>query len=138
MLKTMLVAFDGSDQSEKAFVLALEIAAKFHGRLVLVGVVRLPEPAISVEVEAMLDRGREHFGEAFARLEKEAARHGVASESRVVVGHPAEQILRQAEDTHSDLIVMGRRGMTRATRWILGSVSERVLRYAPCPVTVVK
>jgi len=138
MLKTMLVAFDGSDQSEKAFVLALDIAAKFHGRLVLVGVVRLPEPALSVEVQAMLDRGREHFAEAFARLEKEAAGCGVAVESRVVVGHPAEQILRQAEDSHADLIVMGRRGMTRATRWILGSVSERVLRYAPCPVTVVK
>jgi Universal stress protein family len=51
---------------------------------------------------------------------------------------PAEQILRHAEDNHADMIVMGRRGMTRATRWILGSVSERVMRYAHCPVTVVK
>jgi nucleotide-binding universal stress UspA family protein len=62
----------------------------------------------------------------------------VELESHVAVGHPAEQILRCAEDFHADLIVMGRRGMTRATRWILGSVSERVMRYAHCPVTVVK
>ena len=138
MLKTILVAFDGSDQSEKAFALGLEIATKFHAKLVTVGVVRLPEPAISVEVEAMLDRGREHFGEVFASFEKHAARNGVAFESHVLVGHPAEQIVRQAEDTHADLIVMGRRGMTQATRWMMGSVSERVMRYAHCPVTVVK
>jgi len=138
MLKRILVAFDGSDQAEKAFRLGLEIAKKFSAKVVAVGVVRLPEPAISVEVEAMLDRGKQHFDEVFGRLEKESAQHGVAFESHVVVGHPAEQVLRQAEDTHADLIVMGRRGMSRATRWILGSVSERVLRYAHCPVMVVK
>jgi nucleotide-binding universal stress UspA family protein len=138
MLKTILVAFDGSDQSRKAFAFALEVAAKFEAKMVVVGVIRLPEPAISIEIDAMLDRGKEHFAEEFRELEIESQQLGVAVDSRVVVGHPAEQIVREAEDTHADLIVMGRRGMTRATRWILGSVSERVLRYAHCPVTVVK
>jgi nucleotide-binding universal stress UspA family protein len=138
MLKTILVAFDGSDQSEKAFALGLEIATRFQARLVVVGVVRLPEPAISIEIDALIDRGREHFRGAFGRLEQDATRSGVKLESRVAVGHPAEQIVREAEDLHADMIVMGRRGMTRATRWVLGSVSERVLRYAHCPVTVVK
>jgi nucleotide-binding universal stress UspA family protein len=58
--------------------------------------------------------------------------------TQVAVGHPAEQVLWQPEDNQADLVVMGRRGLTRATRWILGSVSERVMRYAHCPVTVVK
>jgi nucleotide-binding universal stress UspA family protein len=138
MLKTILVAFDGSDQSRKAFAFALEVAARFEAKMVVVGVIRLPEPAISIEIDAMLDRGKEHFAEEFQELEKESKNLGVAVDLRVVVGHPAEQIVREAEDTHADLIVMGRRGMTRATRWILGSVSERVLRYAHCPVTVVK
>jgi nucleotide-binding universal stress UspA family protein len=138
MLRTILVAFDSSDQSRKAFDLALEIAAKFQAKLLVVGVVRLPEPAISVEIDAMLDRGRTHFAEEFERLEAEAKKTGVELVTHVAVGHPAEQILRYAEDGHADMIVMGRRGMTRATRWILGSVSERVMRYAHCPVTVVK
>lgn len=137
-MKTILVAFDGSDQSRKAFEFALEIASKFRAKLIAVGVIRLPEPAISVEIDALLDNGRSHYAEEFAALEKAAAKQGVLFESQVVVGHPAEQIVRQAEDLHADLIVMGRRGLTRATRWILGSVSERVLRYAHCPVTVVK
>lgn len=137
-MKTVLVAFDGSDPSEKAFDFALAIAAAFRTNLVVVGVVTLPEPAISVEVEAMLDRGRQHFAEDFKQLERQAASQGVEIETRVAVGHPAEQILRAEQDTRADLIVMGRRGKTRATRWLLGSVSERVLRYAHCPVTVVK
>ena len=138
MLKTILVAFDGSDQSRKAFDLGLEMAAKFKAKLLVVGIVRLPEPAISIEVEAMLDRGRTHFAEEFEKLGAQAREQNIDLLTHVAVGHPAEQILRVAEDNHADLIVMGRRGLTRATRWILGSVSERVMRYAHCPVTVVK
>jgi nucleotide-binding universal stress UspA family protein len=138
MIKTILAAFDGSDQSRKAFELGLEIAAKFGARFLVIGIVRLPEPAISVEIDAMLDRGKTHFAEEFATLSEEAKALGVDLETQVGVGHPAEQILRYAEDNHADMIVMGRRGLTRATRWILGSVSERVMRYAHCPVTVVK
>jgi len=137
-VKTILVAFDGSDQSRKAFDFALEVASKFRANLVVAGVIRLPEPAISVEIDAILDSGRAHFAEEFAALEKSAAKQGVLLESRVAVGHPAEQIVRLAEDLHVDLIVMGRRGLTRATRWLLGSVSGRVLAHAHCPVTVVK
>lgn len=138
MLRTILVAFDGSDQSKKAFRFALELAGRFQSKLRVLGVVRLPEPAVSPEIDAMLDRGREHFRDEFAALEGHAAESGLTIETRVAVGHPVEQILREAEDAQADLIVMGRRGTTRATRWILGSVSERVLRYAHCPVTVVK
>jgi nucleotide-binding universal stress UspA family protein len=45
--------------------------------------------------------------------------------------------IRFAEEHHTDLIVLGRRGLTPVQRWMLGSVSERVLRYASCPVMVV-
>jgi nucleotide-binding universal stress UspA family protein len=138
MLKTILVAFDGSEQSGKAFDLGLEIAAKFKAKLLVMGIVRLPEPAISVEIDALLDSGKSHFAEEFARLGEKAKELNVQFETVVEVGHPAEHILRYAEDHHADMIVMGRRGLNRATRFILGSVSERVMRYAHCPVAVVK
>ena len=72
------------------------------------------------------------------RWESRRSSRAFTSRRTSSVGHAAEQILRAEEDIHADLIVMGRRGLTRATRWLLGSVSERVLRYAHCPVTVVK
>jgi nucleotide-binding universal stress UspA family protein len=138
MIKTILVAFDGSEQSRRAFHLGLEIAAKFQAKLIVLGIVQLPEPAHTVEVEAIVESGRKKFKKEFAAPAKKAKSLGVELETHVAVGHPAEQILRHAEDEHADLIVMGRRGLSRVKRWMLGSVSERVLRYAHCPVTVIK
>ena len=60
-----------------------------------------------------------------------------ALETEVDVGHPAEQLVLAAERHHADLIVMGRRGKSTFKRWMLGSISERVLRYAHCPVLVI-
>lgn len=55
-----------------------------------------------------------------------------------MVGHPAEQIINYAERHKIDVIVMGHRGKTFFERWRLGSVSQRVLQYAHCPVIVVR
>jgi len=55
----------------------------------------------------------------------------------VVVGHPAEQILHQADTIQASLIVMGKRSHTLLHRWMIGSNSERVLKYAHCPVMIV-
>jgi nucleotide-binding universal stress UspA family protein len=49
----------------------------------------------------------------------------------------AEQLVLAAERHHADLIVMGRRGKSTFKRWMLGSISERVLGYAHCPVLVI-
>jgi len=54
------------------------------------------------------------------------------------VGHPAGPIVHQAAEREADMIVMGHRGKSRFQRWLLGSVSKRVLSYAPCTVTVVR
>src|SRR6266545_4522324 len=102
MLKTILVAFDGSEQSRKAFDLGLEIAAKFNAKLLVMGIIRLPEPAISVEIDAMLDRGKSHFADEFAQLGETAKELNVQVETVVEVGHPAEHILRYAEDNRSE------------------------------------
>ena len=59
-------------------------------------------------------------------------------ESCVVVGHPAEEIVRAAAEPGTDLVVVGARGLGRFRRLLLGSVSERVLHHAACPVLVVK
>ncbi|MER3426513.1 MAG: universal stress protein [Pyrinomonas sp.] len=138
MLERILVAFDGSEQSRKAFELGLEIAGRFRAKLFVISVIQLPEPATSVEIAELLDHEREHLLSEAAHLQKRADHLGIEFEAHIAAGHPAEQIIRHAEDCRADMIIMGRRGRTRVTRWILGSISERVLRYAHCPVTVVK
>ncbi len=77
------------------------------------------------------------LAEAFRWAREQARKTGVDLHLRIQVGHPAEVLVRVAREEGFDLIVLGRRGLTPVQRWMLGSVSERVLRYAHCPVLVV-
>ena len=91
-----------------------------------------------VEVDAMLDDAREHFEEKFKKVAQRAKDLEVELETDIAVGHPVEQIVHRAETDHIDLIILGRRGMSRFEKMIVGSTSEKVLRYAHCPVMVVR
>jgi nucleotide-binding universal stress UspA family protein len=63
--------------------------------------------------------------------------HDIEVKTGMAVGDPAEQIIRRAEADGMDLIILGRPGRSMISRMMLGSVSERALRYAHCPVMVV-
>jgi nucleotide-binding universal stress UspA family protein len=134
----ILVGYDGSRQAEKAAHLAFSMARAMDSTVLLFAVARPPEPATSVELEAVLDDAREHYQQAFQKLLQSAGESNVSVETEVAVGHPAEQIIHKAEMIKADLVILGRRGTSLFEKWILGSVSERVLRYAHCPVMVVR
>ena len=91
-----------------------------------------------VELSAMLDDAREHFEEKFKKAAQRAKDLEVELETDIAVGHPVEQIVHRAETDRIDLIILGRRGMSRFEKMIVGSTSEKVLRYAHCPVMVVR
>jgi nucleotide-binding universal stress UspA family protein len=77
--------------------------------------------------------------EAIGELVGEASAHGiVVSRASVVAGHPSRTIVDVARRERYDLVVLGTHGRTGFSRAILGSVSERVVRYAPCPVLTVR
>jgi nucleotide-binding universal stress UspA family protein len=138
MMQSILVGYDESEASVRAFTHALELAMRFKGHILVVSVVRVPEPAIFTEVDGIIDAAQQHFAEVFRELVARGQAVGVAVETEVIVGHPAEQLVHLAEVRRVDLIVLGSRGLSRMKRWMLGSVSERVLRYAHCPVTIIR
>jgi nucleotide-binding universal stress UspA family protein len=70
--------------------------------------------------------------------EPDLRRTGVDLETAIAVGHPMKQIEHRAETEHVDQIVLGRRGVARFERMIVGSTSENVVRYARCSVMVVR
>jgi nucleotide-binding universal stress UspA family protein len=137
VFETILVAYDGSPQSQRATDLAFSMAESMGSKLLIFAVIRPPEPAARAELNAILDEGREHYEQSFAQLRERATKAGLVLETEIEVGHPAEHIVHRAEQTRAGLIVMGRRGVSAFKRWMLGSISERVLRYAHCPVMVV-
>jgi nucleotide-binding universal stress UspA family protein len=135
--RRILAAYDGSPQSEKAVELAFSLAESVDASILIFAVARPPEPATSVELEAVLDAAREHYQEEFKKVLETVRARGLDVKTDIAVGHPGEQIIHRAEVEKVDLIVLGRRGRSKLARMVLGSVSERVLRYAHCPVMVV-
>jgi nucleotide-binding universal stress UspA family protein len=134
----ILVGYDGSEQSEKAVDAAITIARCLDAYVLAMAVARPPEPPTSVELEAALDNAHEHFEAGLKKVVERGKEQGVTIETAFAVGHPGEQLIHRAEEEHFDLIIVGRRGTSLFQKMILGSVSERVLRYAHCPVMVVK
>ncbi len=137
-METLLIGYDASQQAEKAFAFGLELAANFRAKVLVVSVASPPEPPQMVEIQAALENAREYYEGHFAKLRETAAKVGVAVECLVLVGHPAEQIVRLAVERKADLIVMGHRGRSAIEQWLLGSVARRVMNHAPCTITIVR
>jgi nucleotide-binding universal stress UspA family protein len=136
-LGTILHPTDFSENSEFAFRLACSLARDYNARLVLLHAI--PPPMIIYAggpVPAETWPSIEEVKEKLRQLEGQA--HRVRVEAQVMEGDPVDMILRAAEETHSDMIVMGTHGRTALARLLLGSVAEGVIRKAPCPVLTAK
>ena len=147
-LERVLVGMDGSDDSFQAlrFLLSLPLARQSKLRLLsVVEPVRYPTSApgaLRGQLTRMLKKiENERRGQLESALEKAAAELE-GSMTRVTrstpSGDPADVIVAAAAAHDADLIVVGARGLGGMSRLLLGSVSEKVLRYARCPVLIVK
>jgi len=141
MFKTILVPTDASESAQRALMMAIELAKKFGSRIVLLHVVFTPEAlgytlsgGISVPQEELAIYGREALAAALAGIDT----GNVPIEQKQVPGHPWMVILDELERGHFDLVVMGNRGYGAIAGSLLGSVSQRVLSKAKCPVMIIK
>lgn len=147
-LERALVATDGSEGANEAirFFLSLPLARTTRVRLLSVAEgVRYPGSAprmIRGRLTAMLDRLERERRDAAEKLLESIAQQLSGRVSRVTratpTGAPAEEIVAAAASVDADLIVLGARGLGTMGRLLLGSVSEKVLRDARCPVLIVK
>ncbi len=141
MIKKILVAFDGSLMSNKAFDFAMDLTKLCPGaapQIFVLSVAQPPEPADIVEVDAVIDSATQHYEELFKGLKDKAKERNVEIKAEVVVGHPADQIVRYAKENDCDMVIVGQTGKSKIENWLMGSVSKRVSTYSPCTVTIVK
>ncbi|TDA69869.1 MAG: universal stress protein [Clostridia bacterium] len=139
MFKRILVGYDGSLHARKAIELALDLAQRYTAAVTAVAVAHIPDFADTRdEINGALQDAEKFFGGPLQQAAKRAAQMDVALETRVVPGHPADVLVRLAEAEDCDLIVVGARGLSGVKRYLMGSVSEAVVRHAHCPVLVVK
>ncbi|MGZ4987795.1 MAG: universal stress protein [Limisphaerales bacterium] len=137
-VKSILVPVDFSKPSEAALVEAVRVANRFASKITLVHVV----PSVETKgrrFRLALQRVCDEHKSAFKRLIQEK---GIGPElvdhSLVLQGQPFNQITALARSMKTDLIVIATHGYGAIKRFMLGSTTERVVRYAPCPVLVAR
>ncbi|UCG23992.1 MAG: universal stress protein [Chloroflexota bacterium] len=145
MFNKVLVPLDGSELAERALDPALAIIRALNAELLLLSVTRyqhvLPPPAAGYGLTAtdqIVDLGRDEANNYLSSLRHEARCGDCRIQTMVVEGDAAGSIVDTAADEEVDLIVMTTHGYSGFTRWMLGSITERVLRGASCPVLVVR
>lgn len=143
-LHSILVPTDFSKSSDNALTYAVAFAEKFGAKILLLHVVQdlalfipeavLPAPPLVPPVEQFLTAAKEALDRAIRRLN----RPGVTIQPEVAEGVTYEEVLRVARERDVDLIVMGTHGHTGLAHVLLGSIAEKVVRRAPCPVLTVR
>lgn len=148
----ILVPVDGSEGANEAASYAVGLAERLDVPVrLLYAFPKDPVDMFGVPTEAPRAEELEYFSpDAFAKLREQTAEKAFAStrsaigerdvtiEQEVLSGNPAEAIVAHAKSVDAPMIVIGSRGLSGFKEILLGSVSQRVLHHANCPVTVVR
>lgn len=151
MFEKILFPTDFSEPSKKAFGYLEKIRKECNSKTVILlhviskheintladfeGFSSLKIEELRDEIERQLTLSAE---EKLNELEKELHKWGFDVEQRILVGTPAEEIVNEAKKEQVGVIVMGAHGKGVIEEIIIGSVSEKVLRRAPCPVLILR
>ena len=132
----ILVPIDFSPDAEQALDCAIGLAQQFQAHLTLLHVIYLPETA-EVNPLAYLAKAESEAERETVAYQKRVEDAGVAVDTLIIRGIPVDKIVDTARAKQADLLVMGTHGRTGLQHLLIGSVAERVVRLAPCPVMVI-
>jgi len=143
MFKKILVCSDGSDCSLEAARMGASIAGRFGAEVVALHVFHIDSGSMGVwaivldndSVDRSAREQRKAIEQSLRPLFEQA---GAPFQMVQKIGHPVDFILALAEAEQVDLIIMGSHGLGGFERMLLGSVSERVVHHAHCPVLIVR
>jgi nucleotide-binding universal stress UspA family protein len=135
--KTIVLATDGSKYSTAAAERAIAFAKSYGGELKVLSVVDVPAEFYGEAPQAVEDLVRKAKG-FVADVKKQAEAAGVKAETFVGEAEAYQAINNLAQEQKANIIIMGSHGRTGLRRLLMGSVTEKAIGYAPCPVLVVK
>jgi nucleotide-binding universal stress UspA family protein len=139
-IRKILVPIDGSEGSSLALEKALALARALSAEVIGLEVIEDEGPLPTKHEAPPSGRTRTDWlaEERFEKARELLARASAPFRRRVEEGYPADVICQVAEAEGADLVVMGSRGLGPVARFLIGSVSDKVVRHAPCSVLVVR
>jgi len=139
MYNKILAAIDGSPTSEKALATAVDLAGQYRAELIALCVAEVPAVVLADEVDQTVRHTADDYFHQISEAAVQYARsRGVKLRNVVLRGHAADEILRFAEAEGVNLIVIGRHGHSRVTRFFLGGTTDRVSEHCHSTVMIVK
>ncbi|WP_010678416.1 universal stress protein, partial [Bacillus timonensis] len=139
--KKVLVAVDGSKEAEWAFKKAIDVCKRYHSELIITHVIDLKQFAAIGAIQSNLTEQSEQYGKDLLTQYKDIASESGIEDIETILefGSPKIKIPKEIAPKHQvDLIICGATGHNAVERFLLGSVSENITRYAKCDVMVVR
>ena len=144
MLDKIMIATDGSDASRHAANLGISLAKHSAGVVIAVYVVDMQRivhlpgyTTLHGPKESLLDAMLKEGEEAVAHIGEKAEEEGISFNKVILKGNPSDELLRYSKELGVDILVMGSIGRTGISKFLLGSVAEKVVRHSEVPVVVV-
>ena len=138
MYKRILVPLDGSELAEVALPYAEELAGRLGSEVTLIHVYESAEAEYQQMHQAYVEKMVEATKEGAERFLAKSKVKRVRVKPALLVGNPAEQIVDYADEGNADLIIIATHGRSGITRWLLGSVADKVLRATKRPVALIR
>jgi nucleotide-binding universal stress UspA family protein len=136
-IRTVLLATDLTPASDAATVQAITMAASLGARLLVVNVIDQGGP-VSPYATVRVDQQRAVREGPLLQIVNRARARGVDAAFLLWTGEPGQGIVAAAEAEGADMVIVGTRGLDRAGRFLLGSVSDYVVYHSSCPVMVAR
>ncbi len=139
MFKHILIPLDFTDKNDPAIAIAQQMASSFDSRVTLLHVIEAVEGAVDDEMQEFYETLEGRARRSLARLQLDLANQNVEAESRIAFGKRTQEVVRSAEETAVDLIVMSSRKLDPgAPMQPWPTISHKVAVFSPCPVLLVR
>jgi len=138
--KKILVAYDGSPDSEKALAMAASLAQDLAAEILLISVVSTTPGAVSEDMDysTWITNAEKIYAEKVEAAKKYCAEKHIEVRTKVLHGNPASEIINDARQEKADVIIAGTRGLGGFGQLLLGSVAHQLVTYSDIPVMIVK